>query len=200
VDGLTTQVDNYCERTGPELWSEPFNAASNLAFILAKDDRPLRAFGALVIVVGIGSATFHTIATLWAMAADVIPIGICLVWYIWAYLRYAARMSASKTWACLVAFGVVSGLLAAYKAPSWLNETHQYFGAFFALLLLAWYRPEARRPFVAAAVTFALSMTFRTLDLAACDAWPLGTHFLWHSLNGVAFYFAARAYTASARI
>ena len=26
-----------------------------------------------------------------AMAADVIPIGICLVWYIWAYLRRAAH-------------------------------------------------------------------------------------------------------------
>ena len=26
-------IDLYCERTGPELWSEPLNALSNLAFI-----------------------------------------------------------------------------------------------------------------------------------------------------------------------
>ena len=28
-------VDAYCERTGPEYWSEPVNALTNLAFLLA---------------------------------------------------------------------------------------------------------------------------------------------------------------------
>ncbi len=199
-------MDRYCERTGPEFWSEPLNALSNLSFVVAgllilsfaKKDRPLRTFGLLVVLVGFGSATYHTIATKWAMFADVIPIGICLVWYLWAYLRSAAGFSAGRTWSCLVVFGVVSGGLAAYTAPDWVNETHQYLGALAALLLLAWYRAEARVPFLFATLTFAASMTLRTLDPLVCEGWPLGTHFLWHTLNGVAFYFAARAYVVSA--
>jgi hypothetical protein len=29
--------------------------------------------------------------------------------------------------------------------------------------------------------------------MAVCDALPLGTHFLWHSLNGLALYLLLRA-------
>ncbi|MEL7215701.1 MAG: hypothetical protein AAGJ96_07195, partial [Pseudomonadota bacterium] len=29
-----------------------------------------------------------------------------------------------------------------------------------------------------------LSLTFRTVDEAVCNALPLGTHFMWHILNG----------------
>lgn len=201
---LFAPLDNYCERTGPEFWSEPLNAVSNLAFVVAgilvlrsAKDKGLKVFGALVVLVGFGSATFHTFGTGWAMLADVIPIGICLVWFIWAYLRRACRYSALVTWGTLVAFGVVSGALASYKAPTWVNETHQYLGALLTLVILTVRRSEARIPLALATVTFALSMTLRTLDPALCDAWPYGTHFMWHSLNGVAFYFAGRAYLAS---
>lgn len=199
-------LDRYCERTGPEFWSEPLNAASNLAFLIVgyhivgigQYDDHLKVFGKLVFLVGIGSAMFHTFGTRWAMVADVVPIGICLIWYLWAYLRHAAQYSVKTTATLLVLFGTASGGLAAWKLPDWVNETHQYLGALVALALLAWKRPEARAPFTAATVTFGLSMTLRTLDPLVCDAWPAGTHFLWHTLNGVAFYFAARAYVASA--
>jgi hypothetical protein len=40
----------------------------------------------------------------------------------------------------------------------------------------------------AAAGTLAVSLTFRSIDMTVCDALPLGTHFLWHSLNGLALY------------
>jgi hypothetical protein len=28
-----------------------------------------------------------------------------------------------------------------------------------------------------------VSLTFRSVDLTACGAWPVGTHFMWHLLN-----------------
>ena len=37
---------------------------------------------------------------------------------------------------------------------------------------------------LAAAGLFAVSLTFRALDGPLCAAWPIGTHFLWHMLNG----------------
>ncbi|KAA5596254.1 ceramidase domain-containing protein [Blastochloris sulfoviridis] len=41
---------------------------------------------------------------------------------------------------------------------------------------------------LAAAGLFAVSLTARTLDMAVCAAWPLGTHALWHLLNAAALH------------
>jgi hypothetical protein len=49
----------------------------------------------------------------------------------------------------------------------------------------------------AAAATLAVSLVFRSIDMAVCDAVPLGTHFLWHSLNGLALYLLLRAAAAA---
>jgi hypothetical protein len=32
---LRDQLNNYCERTGPDFWSEPLNAFTNAAFLIA---------------------------------------------------------------------------------------------------------------------------------------------------------------------
>jgi hypothetical protein len=55
---------------------------------------------------------------------------------------------------------------------------------FFGALALAkghpagWYN-------LAAAALFLVSVTFRAVDPQICGAFPLGTHFLWHTLNGL---------------
>ena len=76
------QVDGYCERLAPGLWAEPWNAVTNLAFVLAAiwvwrrgGDVPVRVLAAILFVIGIGSGLFHTFATRWAGVADVLPIG-----------------------------------------------------------------------------------------------------------------------------
>ncbi|MEL6793102.1 MAG: hypothetical protein AAFP78_06595, partial [Pseudomonadota bacterium] len=38
---------------------------------------------------------------------------------------------------------------------------------------------------IATAALLSLSLTFRSVDEAVCGAFPLGTHFMWHILNGV---------------
>ena len=30
-----------------------------------------------------------------------------------------------------------------------------------------------------------LALVFRTIDMALCDVWAYGTHFVWHCLNGL---------------
>ncbi len=77
-------VRAYCERTDAGFWSEPANALSNAAFLLAAaavarrasqarpPDRSGLALAALIGVIGIGSFLFHTLAVRWAMLADVI--------------------------------------------------------------------------------------------------------------------------------
>ena len=49
-----------------------------------------------------------------------------------------------------------------------------------------------------AALIFAISVAFRSLDLALCDAYQfqgrtIGTHFIWHLLNGLALFLLLRA-------
>jgi hypothetical protein len=38
---------------------------------------------------------------------------------------------------------------------------------------------------VVAGCVFAVALAWRTLDPMVCGSFPLGTHFLWHTLNGV---------------
>jgi hypothetical protein len=39
---------------------------------------------------------------------------------------------------------------------------------------------------------FSLSLVLRTVDAAICPAFPLGTHFIWHLLNGLVLYLGMR--------
>jgi RsiW-degrading membrane proteinase PrsW (M82 family) len=45
--------------------------------------------------------------------------------------------------------------------------------------------PEAARGMAIGAGILVVSLVFRTLDASICAAFPLGTHFLWHTLNGL---------------
>jgi hypothetical protein len=48
-----------------------------------------------------------------------------------------------------------------------------------------------------AAGVFTVSLFLRTIDIAACERVPFGTHFLWHLLNGVVLYLAMRSLVTS---
>jgi hypothetical protein len=69
-----------------------------------------------------------------------------------------------------------------------LNGSDQYAPALLALVvfsILLWQRRHPLAGMIGATTAlFALSLTFRTLDAHICVALPLGTHFLWHVLNG----------------
>ena len=45
--------------------------------------------------------------------------------------------------------------------------------------------PETARGLAIGAGLLFLSLLFRTIDAGVCAGFPLGTHFLWHVLNGV---------------
>ena len=97
---LSQPVNIYCERTSAAWDAEPLNALSNFAFFIAawavwrlQRQRPnvllrgpIQALAAIIAVVGLGSLTFHTIATRWAEWADVIPILIFMIVYCWLIL------------------------------------------------------------------------------------------------------------------
>ncbi len=147
----------------------------------------------LTLLVGIGSFLFHTFATVWAALADVIPITL----FIFAYLAVAMRRFVGLPWwgallalPVFLAFSAGIGMAADATLHPRFQGSASYLPALFALLAVGMFLQLRRghpagRWLLGAGWLFAVSLTFRTLDLPLCHVNPLGTHFLWHVLNGV---------------
>lgn len=208
----TAPVDIYCERTGPEFWSEPLNALTNLAFILAaifalrlarregRMDGLTLVMITLAFLVGLGSFTFHTVAQRWSGPADTVPILLFILWQIFiASRRYLGLSGALAALASLsfIPFAIAFSFAWRSFMPS-LNGSQMYFPviitlAGFGLLLRA--RAHAAAPsLLIASLIFAVSLTFRSIDQAVCGAVPVGTHIYWHMLNGLLFWVVMRAF------
>jgi len=127
-----------------------------------------------------------------AGAADVIPILLFIVTYfglaIWRFFGARAAEGVALALGFLL---FASGLRAAAASalPPAFAPAIGYLPALVALTvcggLLALRRHPAAGWLLAAAAVFTLSLTFRSLDQRLCAVWPLGTHFMWHILNGV---------------
>lgn len=197
----TAQVNNYCERVDFTFWSEPINAVTNAAFILSalvvwammggRKDPGARVLVGLLMAIGIGSFLFHTYATGWAGMADVLPI----VLFILAYVFLATtRMLGLPVWAGVAAIvlfipysAAVSTGVTALAGP--LNGSVAYVPVpililIYAALMIPRDIVTARGLAIGAGI-LVLSLVFRTMDQAICSIVPLGTHFLWHVLNGI---------------
>lgn len=204
MGGEVISIDNYCERLDASFWAEPVNAITNLSFLIAAyiAAREIRSEGridlgkallvALMIAIGIGSFLFHTFGTSWAALADVLPITL----FIMAFLALVLRRGFDLKWwwagALTLAFLPLSNAIVAggrAVAGGLLGSSVGYLPAFTALLvcglLLARRSSDLGPALLIATGLFAVSLTFRTLDLPLCSAFPLGTHFVWHILNGV---------------
>lgn len=196
----TAPVDAYCERLAPGFWAEPLNAVSNLAFLLAAAVMwhrtrgralPLApALAAILAAIGVGSFLFHTVATAWAALADVVPIGVFILVYLYAANLHVLGLSARTALLGTLAFLPYASILTPlFSTLPFLSISSFYWTV--PLLIFAYAALLARRhPATAARMALGgalltLSITARSLDMILCPAWPLGTHFLWHLLNAV---------------
>lgn len=200
---LLEAIDNYCERTGPELWSEPLNALTNLAFIAAGvwglvlarrhgTGRFAEVLAWMAILVGLGSGLFHTWANGLTKWGDIIPIALFVFTYTLFALRRYLDLGRGTTAIAFVAFYAVAGFVT-WMVPQWLvvatNGSTGYLPALLALVALggwiAWSGHPAGRYMVAGGAIFIVAVACRIVDMRVCDALPIGTHFLWHTLNGL---------------
>ncbi|MEQ1951655.1 ceramidase domain-containing protein [Mesorhizobium yinganensis] len=200
---LFAHIDLYCERTGPEFWSERVNALTNLAFIAAGlwgvyavRRRGTDLFSELlawwVVAIGIGSAVFHTFATSLTIWFDIVPIAGFTLAYTLFNLRRFVGMAWPKAVTIFGAFYIVVGAITV-MVPAWLraasNGTTGYLPPFLALIFFGILVARAGSPAgwynIAAASIFVCSVICRVIDPLVCESFPLGTHFLWHLLNGL---------------
>ena len=161
-----TSLNIYCERNGAGFWHEPINALTNLIFILAGfilvlKTRPNRLcifLSLQIILIGIASFLFHTFA-------NILIIAFCL-------LPFSFVVSQLAT----ISFGTLNG-------STW------YFS--FIILFLT-YSYVIRKEFAqmsailfSAALFLSVSIIFRSIDIISCNSIPVGTHFVWHIMNGI---------------
>ncbi len=199
-------VDLYCERVGAGFWAEPINALTNISFILAglgawhlsrRSSTLSPGIWLLLttaVAIGIGSFVFHTVATSWARVLDVLPILIFQLLFLWLYVRRVIALTRPTSGLLLAGF-----LAAAYlgrQFPEVLNGSLIYAPALLAIVALGLYHSRTaaigRLDLLAAAAMLAASLFFRTIDNTMCSTFPIGTHFLWHLLNGAVVYLAMR--------
>lgn len=203
----------YCEREAPGLLAEPLNAVTNLAFLLAavlawralrmSGHAPWRApdlfaLATLTGLIGIGSLTWHTLATPWAALADVLPIHAWISVFLIASLWRLVGLGAVATVTGLIVFQVVSLGLPGLLPPDSLNGSVSYAPAWLVLLGMTAYLWSVAAPVAprlcSAAVLFTLALVLRTVDMTLCTVWPHGTHFLWHLCNAGVLYLLSTAF------
>ncbi len=194
-------IDIYCERIGPAFWAEPVNALTNIAFLIAAlaacaryrrarlIDVWLLSLIVIVALIAFGSFAFHTIATRGAVLLDTIPIALFVYGYLALTLRRFVGVPAIATAVILIAFIALSQGMSSFVPRGTLNGSLDYAPPLVALYIVGVLaRPEARRGILLAAVVFTLSLALRTIDIAVCSSFPLGTHFAWHLINALVLY------------
>lgn len=194
----TRAIDAYCERTDASYWSEPVNAVTNLAFILAailmwrRTEGMIagRVLSAILFLIGIGSWLFHTHATAWAATADTTPIMIFTLTYIYLANRdFFGWPVWSALLGALAYIPYTAVLTPAFEALPFFTVSSFYWPLpaliFVYAILLRRRAPALARNLAIGASILCLSITARSLDQGLCAAVPIGTHFLWHILNAV---------------
>ncbi|MEM1074694.1 MAG: ceramidase domain-containing protein [Pseudomonadota bacterium] len=193
----TEAVDGYCERVGPDYWAEPVNAITNLAFIVAafimwrrSEGVPMaRVLCVILGAIGVGSYLFHTHAQVWAGVADVTPILLFILVYIFVATRDGVGVTGWWALGATVLFFPYAGMMVpAFGLIPGLGASAGYAPVALLIFLYAGFlrnkQPAFARGLAIGASMLVLSLVFRTLDEPVCARLPLGTHFLWHVLNG----------------
>lgn len=186
------------------MWAEPANLVSNVGFLVAGiwalarcrrlgiGFRGWDLWGAalLIVVIGIGSASWHSFHTSWAKVLDVVPILLFIHLYLYSFLRRQVRLTIAVSVIVVALFFAVSKLFAATTSPHLLHGSIFYLPALLALATLALWSFAASvatwRLTALATLVFTASLFFRTIDGEVCTWLPTGTHFIWHLLNALA--------------
>ena len=205
----TDYIDLYCERTAPGLLGEPLNTLGNLGFLLAALWLALRLrregraqidewlLVTLAALVGVGSFAFHMFATQSTAILDQVFIAIFVLTF---FHRWLARIAGlgdgiASVGVLVLTLAIVGIRLAAPQGL--LNGSIIYAPVLVTLFGMAWWARHQRHPTArfttALVIVFSAAITCRTVDLAVCDAFPCGTHWLWHLLNAGVLYLTMRA-------
>jgi len=206
---LYTPLDLYCERTAAGPLAEPLNLASNAGFLAValilysaakrrkfRHKNQLYWLSTVAVLVGVGSAAFHSYPNRLTQAADVAPIALFVTLVVLFYFKnlFDDGFRLKKPLILCVASLILAPCLAhVFGFAQVLAGGEFYLGIIPALGVLAIYdrdRPRRLR-LILTALVFGAAYGARTLDPLLCENAPYGTHFIWHLLTSIAAYVMA---------
>ena len=184
----------YCERTGPELWAEPVNSLTNLAFLLGAwlvwGRGPTRILAAELAVIGLASGLFHLTAFAWAGALDALGIVAFALTYLYLANRHFLGLSPLLSALGAALYIPLTFLLTPlFGRLPWFALSAEYWTlpvlfAGYGLWLLR-RLPRVGIGLLVAGALLSVSILVRSADRLLCPFWELGTHFGWHLLNAL---------------
>ena len=191
-------IDGYCERIDASFWSEPLNAVTNVVFLMAaiwvlrreELNNKARALAFLLGMIGIASFLFHSVATAWAGALDVLFILLFTLLYIFVATEDFLGLPRRSALVVTLGYFPFSVVLDWLTLPlSFLGSTRIYIPILILITLysLILYKkfPYLSRGLAMGALLLTISMFARSVDLPLCETIPTGTHFLWHVINAI---------------
>ena len=191
-------IDGYCERIDASFWSEPLNAVTNAVFLMAaiwvlrreELNNKARALAFLLGMIGIASFLFHSVATAWAGALDVLFILLFTLLYIFVATEDFLGLPRRSALVVTLGYFPFSVVVDWLTLPlSVLGSTRIYIPILILITLysLILYKkfPYLSRGLAMGALLLTISMFARSVDLPLCEIMPTGTHFLWHVINAI---------------
>jgi hypothetical protein len=195
----------YCERGYSQFFaSEPVNALSNFSFFIAGylgyrlikksklQNKQLFFLPWLLVLIGIGSLTYHTFRSPITVIFDFLPTYLFIASVLFIALKELTGNSI-KSLLILIGFVVIEILLTIYTPRDFLNNSIRHVVALGFIIILGKfliksYGQKIVKPLVIIISLYILAILFRSADLWFCAWIPFGTHFLWHILVSFAGY------------
>lgn len=206
-DFLGIPLPVYCERSKLEFFVEPLNAISNIAFLFAglgiyrlliKNNLQQLEYKVLLILIfliGPGSFLWHATRNSYTLPLDAIPTALSFTLIIYIFL---SRLMGNKLLALLIAALLLPTrfFISSFASTDTISSLiRNAINAITFLVIIVWalkkYGKIALEGF-GILLVYLLAITMRGMDLQVCQAFPLGTHFLWHILNALAAYLAVK--------
>jgi hypothetical protein len=204
---LMTEWYGVCERGSLGILAEPLNVISSVAFMLvavviyrfyhSHEDLErkwiwdIHALTFLTFIIGVNSVIFHSFPSPTTELMDTIPIVMFIILYFWSVLFRIGRCNLFQAGICFVAFVGFSHILVA-QFPHSLNDSIGYLSSMIALIVIAVHLHLKARPssqhFMLAAIVGVCSLFCRAIDREVCPQFPIGSHFMWHTLNATLLY------------
>jgi hypothetical protein len=191
-------IDGYCERIDASFWSEPLNAVTNVVFLMSaiwvlrreELNNKARALAFLLGIIGIASFLFHSVATAWAGALDVLFILLFTLLYIFVATEDFLGLPRRSALVVTLGYFPFSVVVERLTLPlNFLGSTRIYIPILVLItlysLILHKKFPYVSRGLAMGALLLTISMFARSVDLPLCEAIPIGTHFLWHVINAI---------------
>lgn len=196
-----------CERHGLGWMAEPLNVLSSFAFIAVaisiyryyKKEEDLErkwiwdihALTVLCFIIGVNSVIFHAFPTPTTELMDTLAIVFFIIIYFWSVLFRIGRCNLFQATICFIAFVGFSHIFV-HQFPRALNDSIGYLSSMIALIVIAVHLHLKARPssqhFMLAAIVGVCSLFCRAIDKEICSMLPIGSHFLWHTLNATLLF------------